>query len=98
MIIHTVLLKPKSETTREEIATALAHVRNLQQAIPGILAVQAGPNLNKSNHHGYMYGFVMQFASAEHLAAYAPHPAHRLVSEELVKISQSIIDFDVEAS
>jgi hypothetical protein len=98
MIIHTVLLRPKPETSDEEIATVLAHVQDLQQTIPGILQVQVGPNLNSSNNHGYTYGFVMRFASKEHLRDYAPHPVHRLVSDELVRISQSIIDFDLEVA
>ena len=95
MIAHTVLLCPKSEIPASEIAVALEHVQALKESIPGIISVQAGTNLSGFNK-GYTYGFVMQFVDAEHLKAYAPHPAHRLVSEELQRISQSIIDFDVE--
>jgi hypothetical protein len=97
MIIHTVLLNPKPETTEQEVETALRHVRELQKTIPGILDVQAGANRNGSNSKGFTHGFVMQFTDAEHLKAYAPHPAHQIVSDELVRISQSIIDFDLEA-
>lgn len=97
MILHTVLLKPKPETSQEEIAAALRHVQDLQQAIPGILDVQTGANLNGPNSQGFTHGFIMQFIDADHLKAYAPHPAHKVVSEELVRISQSIIDFDLEA-
>jgi len=96
MIIHTVLLNPKPEVSQEEIAAALQHVRELQQAIPGILDVQVGANLNSSSSKGFTHGFVMQFIDAEHLKAYAPHPAHKVVSDELVRISQNIIDFDLE--
>ena len=38
----------------------------------------------------------MRFVAVEHLRAYAPHPAHQAVSEELQCISQHIIDFDIE--
>lgn len=98
MIIHTVLLKLKREASPEEIELALQHVRELQQSIPGILDVQAGANLNSSNNHGYTYGFEMRFLDEEHLKAYAPHPAHQLVSKELVGISESIIDFDLSVA
>lgn len=98
MITHTVLLKPKDNVSPEAIAIALQHVRELQQAIPGILEVQAGPNLNNSNNHGYTHGFEMRFVDAESLKAYAPHPAHKLVSDELVSISESIIDFDLSVA
>jgi hypothetical protein len=96
MITHIVLLKPKADVNKDEIAAALDQVRSLQQAIPGILSVQAGLNLNSFNNLGYTHGFVMQFASAEHLKAYAPHPTHRIVGRELRRISESIIDFDID--
>lgn len=97
MITHIVLLQPKSEVTEEQLATALAHVRDLQQIIPGILSVQAAKNLNASGekNKGYTHGFVMQFVDGEALSAYAPHPAHKKVGAELRSVSQSIIDFDI---
>jgi len=95
MISHIVLLQPKAEVTEEEITAVLSHVQGLQQHIPGIVETQVGRNLSV-HHQGYVYGFVMRFVNAEHLKAYAPHPAHQVVSEELQNICQSIIDFDIE--
>lgn len=95
MITHVVLLKPKSEVADDEITAALDHVHALQNAIPGIVSMQVGKNLSSYNQ-GYTHGFVMQFANAEDLKAYAPHPVHQIVSKELQGISQSIIDFDLE--
>ncbi len=95
MISHVVLLQPKPETSSDEINEALKHIQALQAIIPGILAVQIGENLSE-NHRGYTYGFILQFVDTEHLKAYARHPAHQVVSEELVQMCQSIIDFDLE--
>ena len=95
MITHIVLIQPKPEITEDEITTALEHVQALKQAIPGMVDVQTGKNLSSSNQ-GYTHGFVMRFVDAEHLKAYAPHPAHQVVSQELQHISQKIIDFDLE--
>jgi hypothetical protein len=95
MLTHIVLLKPKAEVSQAEITTALEHVQALQQTIPGIVSVQAGENLNGSNSQGYTYGFTMQFTGAEVFRGYAPHPAHQPVSEELQRICESIIDFDI---
>jgi Stress responsive A/B Barrel Domain len=92
---HVVLLQLKAEIRPEEIYVALKHVETLQEAIPGIIDVQTGEN-RSMNHQGYTYGFVMHFVDGEHLKAYAPHPAHRVVSQELVRICSSIIDFDIE--
>jgi hypothetical protein len=97
MITHVVVLQPKAETTDEEIKYVLDQVRTLSQSIPGILDVHTGENLS-TNHQDYTYGFVMHFADEASLKAYAPHPAHRVVSEELLRICSSIIDFDLVQS
>jgi hypothetical protein len=60
MITHSVLLQPRAETTSEEIATALEHVREIQRAISGIVDVQTGKNMSNFNQ-GYTYGFIMHF-------------------------------------
>ena len=94
MITHVVLLKPNDETTPEEIQQVLAQVQALQQSIPGIIDVQVGENLSM-NQQGYTCGFIMHFIDAEHLKAYAPHPAHRVVSDEIRRVSSHVIDFDL---
>ena len=98
MITHIVLLKPKPEVSEDQIASALEHIQALQQAIPGIINVQVGANLNGTNNQGYTHGFVMQFASTEIFKGYAPHPAHQPVSQELRQISDGIIDFNIEGN
>jgi stress responsive alpha/beta barrel protein len=95
LLTHIVLLQPKPETTVEQITTAFDHVKALQEAISGIIDIQAGRNMSNSNQ-GYTYGFVMRFVDNDRLKAYAPHPAHQVVSEELQRICQKIIDFDIE--
>lgn len=94
MITHVVLLKPKAETTPNEMRQVLAQVHILQQSIPGIIDVQTGENLSM-NQQGYTYGFIMHFIDVEHLKAYAPHPAHRIVSDEIRRVSSQVIDFDL---
>lgn len=97
MITHIVLLQPKPDTTEDQMLLALKHVQSLQQAIPGILDVQAGKNLHGLNQ-GYTYGFIMHFASAEIYQSYASHPAHQPVSQELQSLCERIIDFDLTNS
>jgi len=95
MLTHVVLLKPKPDVSQTEIATALEHVQALQGAIPGITSIQVGENLNNSNNRGYTHGFIIEFSDAEIFKGYAPHPAHKPVSEELQRICEGIIDFDM---
>jgi heme-degrading monooxygenase HmoA len=95
MITHVVMLNPKTEVSADMIERVLDQVRGLQKDIPGIIETRVGKNLS-ANHQGYTYGFVMRFVNKEHLKAYAPHPAHQVVSRELQAICESIIDFDIE--
>lgn len=94
MITHIVLLQPKPEITADEMQQVLAQVRTLQHSIQGIVDVETGENAS-GNHQGYTYGFVMHFVDREHLKAYAPHPAHRIVSDEIRRVSSQVIDFDL---
>lgn len=94
MVTHVVLLQPKPEITAEEIQAALSHVEALQHSIPGIIDVQVGENLSANQH--YTYGFIMHFIDMEHFRGYAPHPSHRVVSDELRRICSNITDFDME--
>jgi heme-degrading monooxygenase HmoA len=94
MIMHIVLLQPKSEATPEEIQTVLDRAKALQHKIPGIIEVQAGENRN-SNNYGYTYGMVMRFTNEAHLQAYFPHPEHRAVGAELRRLCSSLMNFDL---
>jgi hypothetical protein len=96
-IFHTVLLERKPETTAEEVEAAMAFVRALPQKIEGITNVVAGANLHTSpKNHGYTHGFILVFDTEEHFRAYAPHPDHQPVSQALRRISQTIVDFDLQ--
>jgi quinol monooxygenase YgiN len=94
LITHVVLLQPKVETTDEAIATALTHVQALEQVIPGIVAIAVGKNLS-TYHRGFTYGIIMHFVDEAHLQAHHPHPAHQAVVQELDRLCQETIDFDL---
>ncbi len=94
MILHTVLLQPKSETTHEEMLAVLEQTKALKEQIPGIVDVQVGPNQNKNNY-GYTYGLFLHFIDEAHLQAYFPHPAHRAVGAELRRLCSTLLNFDL---
>lgn len=94
MIIHTLLLQPKPETTEEEMQAVLERVKALKEKIPGIVDIHAGKNENVGNQI-YTYGFVMRFIDREHLQAYFPHPEHKAVSPELRRLCTSLLNFDI---
>lgn len=94
MITHVVLLQPGAETSEEEILALLRHALALQDIIPGIVAISAGKN-RSVYHQGYTYGIIMHFVDQAHLAAHHPHPAHLAVVEELERLCERSIDFDL---
>jgi hypothetical protein len=95
MIAHVVLLEPKPETSDEEVASVLDRVRALQEVVPGIVAISTGKNLS-AYHGGFSYGVIMHFVDVAHLEAHHPHPAHVAVVEELDRLCERIVDFDLE--
>ena len=94
MIAHVVLLQPKTTTTNEELSAFLERVRALQQVIPGIVAISVGEN-RSMHHRGFTHGIIMHFVDEAHLQAHHSHPAHLAVVEELDRICQQTIDFDL---
>ena len=94
MITHVVLLQPKPATSEEEILALLQHAQTLQDIIPGIMAISAGKN-RSAYHQGYTYGIIMHFVDEAHLTAHHPHPAHLAVVEELDRLCEQSIDFDI---
>src|SRR5690349_4188910 len=94
MITHVVLLQPKAATTEEQLAPFFDHVRDLQRLVPGIISISAGKN-RSPYHSAYMHGIIMRFIDEAHLQAHHPHPAHVAVVEELDRLCESSIDFDL---
>lgn len=94
MITHVVLLQPRAATTTAELTAFLDHVRDLQKRIPGIIAISAGKN-HSPYRSAYTYGIIMRFVDEAHLQAHHPHPAHVAVVEELDRLCESSIDFDL---
>jgi|SRR5579872_3036271 len=94
MITHVVLLQPRPATSEKEILALLQHAQALQDIIPGIIAISAGKN-RSVYHQGYTYGIIMHFVDEAHLTAHHPHPAHLAVVEELDRLCEQSIDFDL---
>jgi|SRR5215469_3944285 len=95
MIAHVVLLQPKSETSDEELTPVLDRVCALRYIIPGIVAISTGKNLSVY-HGGFSFGVIMHFVDEEHLEAHHVHPAHLAVVEDLDRLCERIVDFDLE--
>ena len=94
MITHIVLLQPKAGVSDAEIAALLRRVEALRESVPGIVSISTGKN-KSVYHQGYTYGLIMRFIDEAHLIAHHPHPAHVAVVEELDRLCERSIDFDL---
>lgn len=94
MITHIVLLQPRAGVSDDEMAALLQHVEALRESVPGIVLISTGKN-RSAYHQGYTYGIIMHFIDEAHLDAHHPHPAHVAVVEELDRLCERSIDFDI---
>ena len=102
MIRHLVLLKCKTEASKEDIERVLADVGALQHSIPGILAFEAGENNSPEGiARGYTHAFTMDFADEQARDNYLPHPEHEKIKVQIGRIlaegndSVLVVDFPV---
>lgn len=94
MITHVVLLQPKATTTEEQLARFFDSVRDLQRLVPGIISISTGKN-RSPYASAYTHGIIMRFIDEAHLQAHHPHPAHVAVVEELDRLCEGSVDFDL---
>lgn len=94
MITHIVLLQPRVGVSDDEIMALLRRVEALRASVPGIVLISTGKN-KSAYHQGYTYGIIMHFIDEAHLDAHHPHPAHVAVVEELDRLCERSIDFDI---
>ncbi len=102
MIRHVVLFKPRRDASAAAIEAVVRTIHDLRSAIPGILAISAGPNVSPEGlARGYALGFVVDFADAAARDGYLPHPEHQKAAAALVGVCEGgvegILVFDYEA-
>lgn len=95
-ITHVVLVAWRPgvpQIVRDETRGA---ARSMRGAIPGIVALSEGPSVSPEGlEHGYDYGLVVRFESAEARDRYLPHPAHRPFAELLAASADRLVVYDI---
>lgn len=90
---HIVLLRFSPQTERETIAEIFEAVDELQEKIPGILEICAGPYESPEGlHKGFTHAFVVTFADVESRDAYLEHPDHEPVKQMIVEALSGNLD------
>jgi hypothetical protein len=97
MIRHILLLQPKPETTPEQIEDCRKSLAALVGQIDGLLDFHWGENFAAPERQdGLSHGFSMDLVDRAALAAYAPHPQHKLAAVKVRDAFGRIVAFDFE--
>jgi Stress responsive A/B Barrel Domain len=90
MIRHVVLVQFKTDA---DVAGIFDSLKSLQEKIPGIIAISAGPNRSPEGlNRGHTHGFTVDFSDALARDAYLPHPEHKKVGAMIVAAAEGGID------
>ena len=81
----------RPEVSEDHIATIFADLHRLE--LPGILSIHSGRSESPEQiERGYLHGFVADFRSWDHLAAYQADDGHKAFGSGLVAHAQGGID------
>lgn len=95
-IVHVVLVEWRPEVRGEAPAEADALVEQHLRGLPGVLTVDHGPSVSGEGlEDGFEWALVIRFETEEALAAYLPHPEHRIVGGFLQAGSARLVVFDL---
>lgn len=102
MVVHMVLFKVKRSVGRSRLERVMNLIGGLRRKIPGITSYRWGPYSSPEGlNRGYTHGFCTTFKDAKSRNRYLPHPEHRKVVAEVLKILRGgvkgALAFDFEA-
>lgn len=92
---HIVLFRFKKDTSEDAINHVLQRALSLQNSIPQVLSVQAGPNLSEALNGGFTHGFIVELADQKGKEEFMEHNEQADVMRDLIPILENIIQFDL---
>ena len=93
MILHCVFLRFRSDVGERDKLGLYAGIAALKDRIPGMLDVQAGPNVSpEALDKGFSEGFVVTFADAAARDRYLADEDHRMVGARIVAATEGGVD------
>jgi hypothetical protein len=94
MFIHIFGFRWKPQATDADKARARKEILAFRDVIPGLVAVNVGPNLSPRGQ-GYEFAGLMTFISRESADAYSVHPAHQALLQWLAPLIEAVeLDFE----
>ena len=102
MIIHCVFCNMRGDVSAAARVGIFEELKAFSEGLEGMLGFEHGPNRDfERKSQDYSDGFVMRFADAAALQAYAVHPTHQALGARLCEMCKDggdgITVFDIEA-
>ena len=98
MIEHVVLLRFRGSATEESIGALARAVVGLPGRIDGVESVKWGPSTSPEGlERGFTHGFVMRLRDDAARDAYLPHPVHREVADQIGRLCEHVLVFDISS-
>lgn len=93
MIRHILLVRFSEQIPGSVISELFDGIASLRGRLPGILAVQYGPNDSpESLDHGFSHGLVIDFADRDSLLTYGADPEHRAIGARIEELATGGLD------
>ena len=97
MLLHTVLIRPKSNVSDAELAGLAEQTKSIAARLCGGGTYHVGPNSTQEPlDQGYAFGFILQFPDREALGAYHHDAEHDLLSKRIQELAETVLVFDLE--
>ncbi len=101
MILHCVFFTFRADASQQARLDVLQGLSDLCAGLDGALEFKHGPNRDfEGKSQAWRDGFVIRFANADALRAYAGHPVHRQLGGQLCGLCENgadgVIVFDLD--
>lgn len=95
-LLHLVLVRWRRPVDDVAVAGLASAARALSASIPGIRALCEGPSVSPEGlEDGYDWCLAISFDDAHARDGYLPHPEHVVVAQQLGRLAERVIVFDV---
>lgn len=98
MLLHTVLIRPKSQVTASDLDELTIQTTKIAERLCGTGNFDVGPNsTHEPLDQGYAFGFILRFADRAALSAYHADPEHERLSQRIQELAETVLVFDLES-
>jgi hypothetical protein len=103
LIVHVVLIQPKTDLTEYALAAALSDLEKAAIEIPSIKRARVGrrirhglPGYEQAMTRDFTYAAFLEFEDRGGLEAYLRHPAHAALSRHFATLGEVSLAYDYE--